>query len=826
MAAATNNRLAGTGESSPTRTKEPEESTDNMLPGLLSTPAKRPSLDARLTLEAETAETAAVMLQKLVRGRSSRRNRTTPGHTEAPCLENLKMCISETVAMRHPNPMKHIACMLVDRNFQETLDPMAEYVQRHNLAMRLTNALGQAGFLGGQPEPPDLLKRLHEQLLAGADAPPAAAQREVVAPPSAPPTTHTEVVQADLLQALAALNADVQAAPTEQLSAGKLRALAEQLGQLKADAERMADAMEAKGAAKTAAGAKPASKADASVLAVMTPEAQAAAQARTLRLLDSLAAKAERVERPVLLNSERRRSGQRGMTRALLFGVKAFFEQHNALDKVMQDIVNEHGFPFSACELTKSTGLSLTETLVREAGEGEGIEELVGEATCFFSYSWTGTKLRDLLAAIERVLAKLEAADGKRRYVWVDILCASQNLLQGVIKDPDLSSAEVGIEDAISTAGELLFYMEPLSLIEWAAPAHPFLLPEQGEPAAGWMRRGPAALTRAWCIFELAKSLSKGCTLHVLLSETSVAQFEDKMRNDGRGHRWIGQILGRVDVKQAQITKVEDHAYILGEVKQLPGGLGAINSRVMAALGGWVVGEAQAMLAALPEAKRGTSPLLSNVAGVLGVQGRLAEAEVLERERLAAKRAEGGDRHPSTLGALNNLADNLRAQGKLAEAEPLLREALAARREVSGNDDKQTMNAAGNLGKVLLAQGKLAEAEPLLVEAVAWCRKTSGFGRIYQAVLVELRREQGRLAEAEQELGTLVADARKGWGPQDLDTLEAEAVAARLRHAQPDGAAAGAAELRAVVERMGEFLGAAHQYTVRWQRVLERMSAV
>ena len=113
------------------------------------------------------------------------------------------------------------------------------------------------------------------------------------------------------------------------------------------------------------------------------------------------------------------------------------------------------------------------DAVVREAGEGEGIEELVGEATSFFSYSWTGIKLRDLLAAIERVLAKLEAADGKRCYVWVDILCASQNLLQGVIKDPKMSSAEVGIEDAISTAGELLFYMEPLSEREWAAPAHP-----------------------------------------------------------------------------------------------------------------------------------------------------------------------------------------------------------------------------------------------------------------------------------------------------------------------------------------------------------------
>ena len=79
------------------------------------------------------------------------------------------------------------------------------------------------------------------------------------------------------------------------------------------------------------------------------------------------------------------------------------------------------------------------------------------------------------------------------------------------------------------------------------------------------------------------------------------------------------------------------------------------------------------------------------------------------------------------------------------------------------------------------------------------------------------------MAEAEQELGTLVADLRKAAGPQHPDTLEAEAIAARLRHAQPDGAAAGAAELRAVVERMGEFLGAAHQHTVKWQRVLEGM---
>ena len=120
-------------------------------------------------------------------------------------------------------------------------------------------------------------------------------------------------------------------------------------------------------------------------------------------------------------------------------------------------------------------------------------------------------------------------------------------------------------------------------------------------------------------------------------------------------------------------------------------------------------------------------------------------------------------------------------------------------------------------------QGKLAEAEPLLVEAVAWMREDDGIGGVFRSTLVELLREQGRLAEAEQELGTLAADAHKAVGPQHPDTLEAEAIAARLKHAQPNGAAEGAAELRAVVERMTEFLGAAHQDTRKWQRVLEEM---
>ena len=100
-------------------------------------------------------------------------------------LTSLKTCISETVAMRHPHPMEHIARMLVDPSFQESLGlPTAEYVQRHDLEQRITNALGVAGFKAGDAVPSDMSSRLSAQLLADAKAPPAAAHPEVGAPPS------------------------------------------------------------------------------------------------------------------------------------------------------------------------------------------------------------------------------------------------------------------------------------------------------------------------------------------------------------------------------------------------------------------------------------------------------------------------------------------------------------------------------------------------------------------------------------------------------------------------------------------------------------------
>ena len=162
------------------------------------------------------------------------------------------------------------------------------------------------------------------------------------------------------------------------------------------------------------------------------------------------------------------------------------------------------------------------------------------------------------------------------------MFCASQNLLAGVYKDAAVTKesdpegyqarkedTDRIFDDAIDAVGEILFYMEPLAA-EWDAPPHPFLLAEQGAPEAGWVRRGPAALTRAWCIFELAKALAKRCKLHVLLSQAGVALFKERLTKyafefaDGlSGFQWIAQLLGGIDVKRAQISFVKDRRALL-----------------------------------------------------------------------------------------------------------------------------------------------------------------------------------------------------------------------------------------------------------------------
>ena len=116
----------------------------------------------------------------------------------------------------------------------------------------------------------------------------------------------------------------------------------------------------------------------------------------------------------------------------------------------MGDVCKEKGSRISVCALTRCTGLSLAESILifaarRGAATAAAAKALVGDATSFFSYSWTGTRLVHMLDALERQLPQLEAAGGAgaggQRYVWIDMVAASQNLLAGVYRNPSVTKA-------------------------------------------------------------------------------------------------------------------------------------------------------------------------------------------------------------------------------------------------------------------------------------------------------------------------------------------------------------------------------------------------
>ena len=104
---------------------------------------------------------------------------------------------------------------------------------------------------------------------------------------------------------------------------------------------------------------------------------------------------------------------------------------------------------------------------------------------------------------------------------------------------------------------------------------------------------------------------------------------------------------------------------------------------------------------------------VSNLAGLLQAQGKLAEAELLFRRALEGYEQQLGAQHPDTLTSVNNLAGLLQARDKLAEAEPLCRRVLECREQQLGALHPDTLGSVYNLSVLLKAQGKLAEAEPL-----------------------------------------------------------------------------------------------------------------
>ncbi len=163
---------------------------------------------------------------------------------------------------------------------------------------------------------------------------------------------------------------------------------------------------------------------------------------------------------------------------------------------------------------------------------------------------------------------------------------------------------------------------------------------------------------------------------------------------------------------------------------------------------------------AILEAEKGADhPLVllvkSNWAANLAAMGRHAEATVLNRQLLAARREIFGDESLQVALTLNNTAIGATLGNDLGGAERDLRQAVALWRKLVGEEHPQTANSRRNLGRVLELKGEYEEALRLLSEVASQAEPGLGRDGIEGQVAVVLRR-LGRMNEALPKLETVL----------------------------------------------------------------------
>ncbi len=167
--------------------------------------------------------------------------------------------------------------------------------------------------------------------------------------------------------------------------------------------------------------------------------------------------------------------------------------------------------------------------------------------------------------------------------------------------------------------------------------------------------------------------------------------------------------------------------------------------------------------------------LVSNLAVAHLQIGDLDRAAPLLAESLEAKRADLGDRDPSTLTSINNLGGLYIALGRPADAEPLYREAAEGRRAVLGEADPRSLTSASGLAWCLTDLGRYDEARELLesVYAIADARLDRAHPVRAQILnsLGNTATKAGRFEEAERWFRESVELRREQFGPDGLQTM-------------------------------------------------------
>jgi len=409
-------------------------------------------------------------------------------------------------------------------------------------------------------------------------------------------------------------------------------------------------------------------------------------------------------------------------------------------------------------------------------------ENLVGECNTFLSHPWSG-KFEDLMAALSEYEKNLPE-NSPKNYYFVDYFAVNQH----------------NANDDLNTLSSLIRNCKTLVLM-----------------AKPWEK--PVALTRIWCIFELAHAVIANKDIFLILPPEDQKRFQFKLRVNVN-NLWSFLDFSNIDSGNAKATNPRDLEDIKKFIQEYFGGFARVNNMISEKLRFWFVQSVKSLVER-SEAKKGSighAMLLTDVASFYFSQGLYSdsarlykEAEDIYRKENDAQNwlaceyqtirilsrtakiedalqfcienvncciAELGEKSDQTLDSKKLLGDIKRELGFLPESEKILREVLAAHQSKKHYMSDDVIEAMVSLTETLREAGKYEEAEKLLQDVIE--RRTTKYGRSNSVTLNSVSKYarclalSGNSEEAISLFEEALPNLRRSYGDSDMVVAKAD----------------------------------------------------
>jgi len=357
----------------------------------------------------------------------------------------------------------------------------------------------------------------------------------------------------------------------------------------------------------------------------------------------------------------------------------------------------------------------------------------VGKCNTFVSHPWSGD-FEDLIEALSEYEKNLPE-NSEKKYYFVDYFAVNQH----------------NAKDDLNTLSSLVQKCKTFVLM-----------------AKPWEK--PVALTRIWCIFELANALIRKNDIFLILPPEDQKRFQSKMR-ENVNDLWSFFDFRNYESGNAQATYPRDLEDIKKFIQTNFRGFTTVDNMVSERLRFWFVQSVNSLVER-SEAKKGSiaqASLFTDVAKFYFTQGKYSDSANLYKEaediyrkendptnwlaceynriRILARTGKTEDalqfsienvnRSIEELGAMNDqtleskklLGDIKRKLGHLPESEKILREVVEAHKNKNQYMSKVGMNSMVSLTETLREAGKYKEAANILEVVIEW--RTKEYGRTF-----------------------------------------------------------------------------------------------